>query len=98
MEKIRKIWINPTAHERFHLVLTVFWFIMIIPTLLWFSESVKYLVAISLYAIIIGHFSSYEATKAENITKKDIEGEFDDLEKGDKMEDFIERKRKEQSG
>jgi hypothetical protein len=47
----------------------------------------------SLYAIITGHFSSYEATRAEIITKKQIEGEFDDMQKHESMEDLMERKK-----
>jgi hypothetical protein len=68
---------------------------MIIPTLLWFTQSVPYLVFMSLYAIITGHFSSYEATRAEIITKKQIEGQFDDMRSDENMEDLMLRKRKE---
>ena len=42
----------------------------------------------------MGHFSSYEATRAEIITKKQIEGEFDDIDTStETMEDLLERKK-----
>ena len=91
-----KLWVNPEIHAKFHLFLTVFWIIMIIPTVVWFKSSIEYLVGISVYAVITGHFSSYEATRAEIITKKQLEGEFDDLQ-GEKMEEFLERKRNDRS-
>lgn len=87
------MWISPETHAKFHLYATVFWILMIIPTVLWWKSSVEYLVAISVYSIIVGHFSSYEATRAEIITKKQIEGEFDDIQTGQEtVEDYMERK------
>ena len=32
---------------------------------IWFSESIKFLVFISVYAVIVGHWSSEEAAKVE---------------------------------
>jgi hypothetical protein len=93
MTKLWRWWINPEVHAKVHLILTLFWSLMIIPTLLWWTESVPYLVSISLYAIITGHFSSYEATRAEIITKKQIEGEFDDMHDDERLEDVMERHR-----
>jgi hypothetical protein len=90
-----KKWINPEFHAKFHLILTVVWIILIIPTILYWTSSIEWLVFMSLYAIITGHFSSYEATRAEIVTKKQIEGEFDDLRSDEKVEDFMDRRRKE---
>ena len=94
MTKLNKLWQNPEFHAKFHLVMTVLWILLIIPTVLYWKSSIIWLVFMSLYAIITGHFSSYEATRAEIITKKQIEGAFDDLETGQEtVEDFIERKK-----
>lgn len=96
MNKIWRWWVNPEVHAKMHLILTIFWSIMIIPTLLWWTQSVPYLVALSIYAVIVSHFSSYEATRSEIITKKQIEGEFDDIDtENESMEDLLERKRNE---
>lgn len=97
MHSLWRAWVNPETHAKLHLILAIFWLVMIIPTLLWWTSSVPYLVAISLYAIIIGHFSSYEATRAEIITKKQIEGEFDDMGENEHMEDLLERKKNEEA-
>ena len=67
---------------------------MIPPTMLWLTESVPYLVFMSLYAIIIGEFSAIEATDSIIITQKQIEGEFDDMA-DEGMVDYLARKREE---
>ena len=94
--RLRKFFGNPENRAKVHIYAAIFWAIMIIPTLLWWTNSVPYLVALSLYAIITGHISSSEANKAEIITKKQIEGEFDDIEVGQEtLEDLLERKQRE---
>ena len=93
---IRRFLDNPENRAKLHIYLALFWMVMIVPTLLWWTSSVPYLVALSLYAIITGHISSSEANKAELITKKQIEGEFDDLDVGQEtLEDLLERKQRE---
>lgn len=50
---------------RLHLFLTLFWLALSLPTLLWWSESVTWVVWMSLYAIVATHWSAYQATRAE---------------------------------
>lgn len=50
---------------RLHLALTVLWSILLIPTLIWWKESVLWIAIMSLYANFVGHFSAYQAAKAE---------------------------------
>ena len=93
--RLRKYFSNPENRARVHIWLSIFWIIMIVPTILWWKTSIEYLVAISLYAIIMGHISSSEANKAEIITKKQIEGEFDDINTGQEtLEELLDRHEK----
>jgi hypothetical protein len=47
--------------SKIHIAFSVFWTLMLIPTIIVFKESVLWVAFISIYALIIGHISSYEA-------------------------------------
>jgi len=46
-----------------HLWLTVIWLVLVPPSLLWWRNSVPFLVFISVYAVIVGHWGAYEAAR-----------------------------------
>lgn len=50
--------------EILHRCLLVVWVLLIPPTLLWWSESILWVLLISIYANIVGHWSAAEASKA----------------------------------
>jgi hypothetical protein len=50
---------------RVHLVLTWVWVALVPPTLLLWRNSIPWLVFMSIYAIIVGHWSGYQASRAE---------------------------------
>ena len=52
--------------RRFHAAATVVWALLIIPTLLWWSESILWVALMSVYACVTGHFSSWQAARAED--------------------------------
>jgi len=49
--------------------MTIVWGLTIIPTLLWWRESILWVAFASIYANVIAHIACYEAAKA----KEDIE-------------------------
>lgn len=51
--------------RRAHAFLTVLWMVLAIPGILWWRESVPFLVGVSIYANIVGHWSSWGAARAE---------------------------------
>ena len=51
--------------EKFHLCLGLLWVVMIPPTIFLWKDSIQYLVFISVYAVIVGHISAFQAAKAE---------------------------------
>lgn len=55
MDKLRK----------FHLVMMALWCLLVIPTLLWWKDSILWVALMSIYACIEGHFASYQAARAE---------------------------------
>jgi hypothetical protein len=49
-----------------HAVLTVLWFLTIIPTVLWWRDSVMWVALMSAWANAASHFACYQAARAED--------------------------------
>lgn len=65
---------------RFNLWMTFLWIALTPPSVLFWSESILWVIVISLWANIVGHFSAYLASRTEiaqeqghNLTKQDRE-------------------------
>lgn len=56
---------GPRFYKRLHATLTAAWFLLVIPTVLWWRESVLWVGLISCYANAAAHFSAYQGTRAE---------------------------------
>lgn len=54
------------ALRRFHATATVVWIVLIIPSVLWWSNSVPWLVAMSVWANVGAHFAAWQATRIES--------------------------------
>lgn len=57
--------INPRHLRRLHAVAMGAWAALLVPTLLFWQNSVPFLVFVSLYANFVGHFSSWQAARSE---------------------------------
>jgi hypothetical protein len=51
-----------------HLIFTILWILAIVPTLLWWTQSITWVVFMSLWANIASHVAGYNAAKAERNT------------------------------
>lgn len=51
--------------RRFHLVMMVVWPLLAIPGLLWWRDSILFVIALSLYANWAGNFAGYQGARAE---------------------------------
>lgn len=51
--------------RRLHAALTVVWLLLGVPTLLWWTRSLPWLVWMSLYAIVASHWAAWQAARAE---------------------------------
>lgn len=63
-------WINeriaePETWVRFHVLGTLIWLVLIPPTMLFWAESILWVLLISIYANIVGHIGAYQASRAE---------------------------------
>jgi len=58
---------------KFHLWMMVVWAVLLIPTLLWWRESVLWVAVMSWYANLVGHWGSYQAARAEQKIEEQVE-------------------------
>jgi hypothetical protein len=48
------------------MVMTIMWALMLIPTVIWWKDSVLWVGLMSVYACVMGHWSAYQGTRAEH--------------------------------
>ncbi len=53
-----------------HKILTIVWVLMLVPTLVWWSNSLTWVLMISIYANIVSHWGAYEAAKGKEQSDK----------------------------
>jgi hypothetical protein len=63
--KVFALFGQPMFLKRFHGYATVFWLILAFPSMIWWNNSVAYLVGISVYAVVVGHWSSWQSASTE---------------------------------
>jgi hypothetical protein len=56
---------DPQKLRRFHATATVIWLLLIVPTLIFWSQSVLWVALMSIWANVAGHWSAWQATRAE---------------------------------
>lgn len=60
--------------RRFHAVMVGVWVALIVPSLLWWSESVLWVICISLWANVATHWGAWQASRAETAAETTNEG------------------------
>jgi hypothetical protein len=56
---------EPNTLARFHFVMMIAWAALALPTVLLWRESILWVAFMSLYANFVGHFSGWDAARAE---------------------------------
>lgn len=56
---------DPVFTTEFHKYATFMWMLLVIPSVLFWSESVTWVVLMSVWANVAGHWSSYQASRVE---------------------------------
>lgn len=69
MNVLRSLWASvegdPVWMRKVHGWLTILWFAAAFPVMYLWSENITFLVFVSVYAVVTGHWSSYQACKVE---------------------------------
>lgn len=51
--------------SHFHMLAGITWAALAYPSIFYWGKNLEYLTALSVYAIIVGHWGSYQAARAE---------------------------------
>jgi hypothetical protein len=51
---------------RFHAAATLVWLALVVPSLLWWRDSILWVVLMSAWANVASHFSAWQAARAED--------------------------------
>mgnify|MGYP006948243007 FL=1 len=62
--------LTPVFIKRCHLVAAVMWVGLAIPSLIWWKDSVLWVILISIYANIVGQLSGYSAARADQAAEE----------------------------
>ncbi|SAD64577.1 Uncharacterised protein [Enterobacter cloacae] len=65
--------ISPRTIKRCHLTAAIIWFFLAIPSVIWWKNSVLWVIIISIYANIVGHLSGYSAARADQAAESETE-------------------------
>lgn len=72
MASLSRVLHDPTVMRRLHGWATVLWALLAPPSMLWWRDSIPYLVGLSVYACAAGHFSSWQACRTEALVGEQI--------------------------
>lgn len=56
---------KPTVWKHVHAVFTALWFLAVLPTVLWWRDSVMWVALMSCWANAAAHFSAWQGSRAE---------------------------------
>jgi hypothetical protein len=57
--------------RRFHAVMTLVWLVLVIPSLLWWSQSLLWIILLSVWANVASHFACWQSARAEDAATSD---------------------------
>lgn len=52
--------------RRFHAVATVAWLVLTVPSVLWWKNSILWVILLSVWANVASHFGAWQAARAED--------------------------------
>jgi hypothetical protein len=51
--------------RRFHLAATLTWLVLVVPSLIWWKDSILWVIILSVWANVASHFGAWQAARAE---------------------------------
>jgi hypothetical protein len=52
--------------RRFHAAATIVWFLLILPSVLWWKDSILWVIILSVWANAASHFGAWQGARAED--------------------------------
>lgn len=63
--------LTPSLIKKMHLISAGAWVVLAIPSVLWWKNSVLWVIIISIYANVVGHLSGYTAARADEAAEQE---------------------------
>jgi hypothetical protein len=57
--------------RRFHAAATLIWLVLTVPSVLWWKDSILWVIILSVWANVASHFSAWQGARAEEATPDD---------------------------
>lgn len=57
--------------RRFQATMTIVWLLLVVPSVVWWRNSVPWLIFMSVWANVAGHFGSWQGARAEDAATPD---------------------------
>lgn len=70
---------HPKVIRTVNLWMTIFWCVLIAPTLLWWRESILWVALLSIWANVVSHYTAYLSARVE-VREEEIENAVEDIE------------------
>lgn len=64
--------INSFVKKWFDLIMVFIWILLLIPTVLWWKDSVMWVAIMSIYNNVVGHWGSHKAGKSEEVIREKL--------------------------
>lgn len=61
-----KIEIPVAALRRFHAGMTALWLVLAVPSVLWWKDSILWVIVLSVWANVASHFGAWQGARAED--------------------------------
>lgn len=61
--------------RRFHGIAVLIWMALVIPTLIWWKDSILWVAMMSIWANVVGHWASWQGARAEDAEREDAKKE-----------------------
>lgn len=71
MKSVVQKFSDPDFAKTFHKWSTIVWFVLAFPICIFLANSLPFVVFISVYAVVVAHWSSYQAACAEKEAQDD---------------------------
>lgn len=63
--------LTPKMIKKMHLAAAALWVLLAIPSVIWWKNSVLWVIIISIYANVVGHLSGYTAARADEAAESE---------------------------
>ena len=75
MRLLKQYLLDPAKTMKIHAAFVVVFILLIPPSAIWWANSVPYLVGLSVWALISGHWSAWQSAHAEHVEQSGVTNE-----------------------